>query len=121
MHTNSRKMKTVCNKNLDVFDFKDESPRVALRITSKLDKIRNAAIDKYTFLATGKFLFLKIICYIPSCFVSASSFGISDASHADLYLKSQSLLRILESVKCCCKMWSQSLILLILFCGVFSA
>ncbi|XP_042754287.1 probable ubiquitin-like-specific protease 2B isoform X2 [Lactuca sativa] len=64
-------MKTVCNKNLDVFDFKDESPRVALRITSKLDKIRNAAIDKYTFLATGENISEEELKYVPSLGIDA--------------------------------------------------
>ncbi|CAI9259946.1 unnamed protein product [Lactuca saligna] len=67
-------MKTVCNKNLDVFDFKDESPRVALRITSKPDKIRSAAIDKYTFLATaaaGENISAEELKYVPSLGIDA--------------------------------------------------
>lgn len=67
-------MKTVCNKNLDVFDFKDESPPVALRITSKLDKTRTAAIDKYAFLATaaaGEDISPKELKYVPSIAIDA--------------------------------------------------
>ncbi|XP_022012411.1 probable ubiquitin-like-specific protease 2B isoform X1 [Helianthus annuus] len=56
MRIYSRKMKTVCNKNLDVFDFKPDDPP------------RNA-IEKYTFLetaASGKSISAEEINYVPS-------------------------------------------------------
>lgn len=68
-------MKTVCKKNLDVFDFKEETevPELALRIKSKLEN-PTSAIDKYTFLATaaaGKDISSEEINYAPSLGIDA--------------------------------------------------
>ncbi|KAI3758344.1 hypothetical protein L6452_05904 [Arctium lappa] len=75
MHIYTRKMKTVCKKHLDVFDFKEETevPELALRIKSKLEN-PTSAIDKYTFLATaaaGKDISSEEINYAPSLSIDA--------------------------------------------------
>ncbi|KAJ9546216.1 hypothetical protein OSB04_025923 [Centaurea solstitialis] len=75
MQIYTRKMKTVTKKNLEVFDFKEETevPELALRIKSKLENPKSA-IDKYTFLATaaaGKDIQSEEINYAPSISIDA--------------------------------------------------
>ncbi|KAK9070300.1 hypothetical protein SSX86_010700 [Deinandra increscens subsp. villosa] len=75
MHTYSRKIKTPCNKNLDVFDFKPETEvaEFSIRTKSKLENPRRA-IDKYAFLetaASGKSIAAEEINYVPSLTVES--------------------------------------------------